>query len=161
MRSQTNPIGEIVWWSFFLSLGIWGQRFLPGIDVLVIGLLIALQEGKIRCILWLLPVIILLQEGMGGVPFGSALLWYGGVILLFCLGRWLFEAENFLFMFLLSLCLGGLHYALSDMMASLQRMHIPNRLLVDDSILQALFVPFAWGLAQWFRKRFMNNAHTF
>lgn len=151
---------DIIWWVIFIIAAIWMQQMLPGIDALIIGLIIALQEGRVSRIAWLLPVIILLQEGMGTLAFGTTILWYGCTIAMFFMGRWLFEVENFLFVFLLSTCLGLLHYVLSDMMASLQKLDLANRQLVDDSILQALFIPLTWRLTQLLRKRFMANANT-
>lgn len=150
---------DVFWWVLFLLTGIWLQQLLPGIDALVIGLIIVLQEGRLARLLWLLPAIILLQEGMGTLAFGSSLLWYGSTIALFYMGRWLFEVENFLFVFLLSACLGLLHYLISDMMASLQNLDLPLRQLMDESILQALFIPPTWRAALELRRRFVPDAH--
>lgn len=143
---------NIIWWVAFLVVSICLQQLLPGLDVLVIGLIIALQEGKPIQLLWVLPVLILMQEGMGTLAFGTSLLWYAVVIVLFHVGRWLFEAENFYFVFLLSACLGTVHFFLIQMMASLQDIVLPIADLRDESILQALFIPFAWRLAHLVRK---------
>ena len=40
------------------------QAAVPGLDVLTVGLIILLQERDYKNMLWLLPVFILLQEGM-------------------------------------------------------------------------------------------------
>lgn len=150
---------DALWWTSFLMAGIWMQQLLPGIDALIIGLIIALQEGRIARLLWVLPTIILLQEGMGTLAFGSTLLWYGATIALFYMGRWLFEVENFVFVFLLSACLGLVHYLISDMMASLQNLELPLRQLMDESILQALFIPPTWRAALELRRRFVPDEH--
>ena len=96
--------------------------------------------------LWLLPLFVLLQEGMGTREFGGVIVWYAAVIALFKLGRWLFEVENFIFIFLLSACLGAAYYGVAWLMAPLQNLafNVPDEL--DKSLIQALFLPFAWRL---------------
>ena len=94
----------------------------------------------------LLPVFILLQEGMGTRPFGAVIVWYAAVILLFKMGRWLFEVENFIFVFLLSACLGAAYYAIAWLMAPLQNLPFDVQGTLDTSLIQAIFVPFAWRL---------------
>lgn len=137
---------HIGWWLCFITLAICAQALAPGLDVLVVGLIILLQEKDWRGMLWLLPLFILLQEGMGTRPFGSIIIWYAATIVIFKLGRWLFETENFLFIFLLSACLGGAYYAVSWLMAPLQDLAFNVEDTLDKSLLQAIFMPFAWRL---------------
>ncbi len=144
---------NIVWWGLFLSLGIMLQQALPGLDVLIVGLILALQERSSLQTAWLLVVLILIQEGVGSLDFGASVLWYGVVIVLFFLGRWLFETENFLFVFLLSSCIGAGHFAVMWIMCALQYIPVNIPALLDESVLQALFIPFAWKLAGYSRRR--------
>ena len=143
---------NIVWWGLFLGLGIWMQQMLPGIDVLVIGLILALQERDPLQLGWVFFILILLQEGVGSLDFGATLLWYATVIVFFYLGHWLFETENFLFVFLLSACIGAGHFAIMWMMCFLQYIPVDDAALLDESILQALFIPFAWKIASFSRR---------
>lgn len=108
---------NIVWWLCFIVLAVGLQALAPGLDVLAAGLIILLQERDYKNMLWLLPLFLLLQEGMGTRVFGAAIVWYAAVIALFKLGRWLFEVENFIFVFLLSACLGAAYYAVAWLMA--------------------------------------------
>ena len=91
-------------------------------------------------------MFILLQEGMGTRPFGAVIVWYAAVILLFKMGRWLFEVENFIFVFLLSACLGAAYYGVAWLMSPLQNLPFDVQGTLDRSLIQAIFVPFAWRL---------------
>ncbi|MBO5491515.1 MAG: hypothetical protein J6N67_03805 [Desulfovibrio sp.] len=137
---------NILWWVAFMICAIAAQAAVPGVDVLTAGLLLLLQERDYRNMLWLLPVFILLQEGMGTREFGTAIVWYATVILLFKIGRWLFEAENFVFIFLLSACLGAAYYGVAWLMAPLQDFAFNMQEAMNASLMQAIFLPLAWRL---------------
>ena len=96
-----SKLRSLVWWLCFMAGAIVLQAAVPGLDVLTVGLIILLQERDYKNMLWLLPLFILLQEGMGTRPFGAVIVWYAAVVLMFKMGRWLFEVENFIFVFLL------------------------------------------------------------
>lgn len=134
------------WWLCFMVLAICAQALVPGVDVLVVGLIILLQEKDWRGMLWLLPLFVLLQEGMGTRPFGSIIVWYAATVVIFKLGRWLFETENFLFIFLLSACLGAAYYGVVWLMAPLDNVPFNVEDTLDKSLLQAIFMPFAWRM---------------
>lgn len=141
------------WWLCFIILAICVQALAPGLDALVVGLIILLQERDWRGMLWLLPLFVLLQEGMGTRPFGAVIVWYAATIVIFKLGRWLFETENFLFIFLLSACLGATYYGVAWLMAPLQDIAFNVEDSLDKSLLQAIFMPFAWRLLKATRYR--------
>lgn len=133
-------------WACFIILAICVQALAPGIDVLVVGLVILLQEDDYRGMLWLLPLFVLLQEGMGTRPFGAIIVWYAAVIVLFKLGRWFFDAKNFIFIFILSACLGATYFAVAWLMAPLQNLVFNVEDTLDKSLVQAVFMPFAWRM---------------
>lgn len=135
---------NLAWWLCFIALAICVQTLAPGLDVLVVGLIILLQEDDYRDMLWLTPLFILLQEGMGTRPFGAMIIWYAATVAIFKVGRWLFETENFLFIFLLSACLGGAYFLVAWMMAPLQNITFNVQDTLDKSLIQAIFMPFAW-----------------
>ena len=87
---------NICWWIFFMATAVCLQALVPGLDVLAVGLIILLQERDYKNMLWLLPLFVLLQEGMGTREFGGSSSGTAAVIALFKLGRWLFEVENFI-----------------------------------------------------------------
>ncbi len=141
-----SALRDILWWLCFLAVAVGIQAAVPGLDVMAVGLIILLQERDYKNMLWLLPSFILLQEGMGTRVFGGVIVWYAAVIMLFRMGRWLFEAENFLFIFLLSACMGGAYYAVAWLMAPLQDLPFNTHDILDKSLIQAIFIPFAWKL---------------
>jgi hypothetical protein len=143
---------NLLWWIGFFYAGICLQNALPGLDVLVIGLLIALQERQGVRLAWLLAALVLVQEGCGSLAFGASILWYPAVVVLFHIGRRLFEIENLLFMFLISFCMGLAHIGIILLMAALQATPVDVSVLLDEGILQALFVPVAWRFAGFTRR---------
>ena len=76
------------------------------------GLVILLQERDYKNLCWLLPLFVLLQEGIGTSPFGATIVWYALVCLLYRLLRWLLGLGNFFLVLLLSICLGGACFGL-------------------------------------------------
>ena len=141
-----STLRDVIWWLCFLAAAVGIQAFVPGLDVMTVGLIILLQERDYKNMLWLLPLFILLQEGMGTRVFGGVIIWYIAVIVLFRMGRWLFEAENFLFIFLLSACLGAAYFGVAWLMAPLQDLPFNFQDTLDKSLIQAIFIPFAWKL---------------
>lgn len=140
-----NP-AAIAFWTVFTACGIWLQSLIPGVDFLAPGLILALQQEKWTVTIWLGLAWLFIQEGTGSLAFGTGLLWYGVLTALYYLGHWLFEAKNFLFMFILGASLGLSHLLLTQVMAVLQDWTIPPERLIIEGILQALIFPVEWGL---------------
>lgn len=151
---------NILWWMAFFVLGLALQQSLPGTDVLVAGLFIALQERRLMQIGLVLLVLILIQEGVGTLDFGTSLLWYLIVITLFFVGRWMFETENWLFVLLISGCLGAAHYGVLWVMMRLQYIPVDTTRLLDESILQALLTPFIWQFCMVARRWVVSNENN-
>ena len=143
-----------VWWGVFLFLAITLQRLLPGVDFLLVGFLVTLQERRYADLVWVLPLLIVLQEGMGTQEFGVALLWYVVVAAIFFLGRWLFDIENFLYAFLSSACLAVCYFSVVFLMSPLYATHVDTNRLLDESVYLALLLPLGWKLAQFTREWF-------
>ena len=143
---------NIAFWLFFLVAGVWAQRFLPGVDMLAPGILVSLQEKRFAQTLWLTLIAIFIQEGVGALNFGVAILWYVSVFIVYFIGRWLFEAENILFILLLGLCLGGVHFGLLSSMQILQGLSAGRASLPVESLLQVIVFPSAWWIVKYFRK---------
>ncbi len=143
---------NILWWAVYIGVAIVLQASVPGIDFLLPGFILAIQERNPFQFLWLAGIFILLQEGMGSMAFGGVLLWYSLTVLLFFIGQNLFEGESFLFIFLLSGCLGVAHYAVFSTMAGLQDMPVDANLLMEESVFQALLTPFVWRFARFVRR---------
>ncbi|MFR7887805.1 MAG: hypothetical protein ACLU4B_04995 [Bilophila wadsworthia] len=123
---------NILWWVAFFVFGLALQQALPGTDVLVAGLFLALQERRPFQLAVVLLALILVQEGVGTLDFGTSVLWYLLVITLFFIGRWMFETENWLFVLLLSGCIGLAHYGVIWLMTRL-RLFLRRQLLDKHS----------------------------
>ena len=149
---------NVLWWLIFICLGVFLQAGFSGLDFLLPGLIIAIQERRAVQLIWVLLIFTVLQEGMGSMAFGSTLLWYMSTMILFYLGYSLFEVENFLFIFLLSGCLAAVHIGIMHLMAELQNLPLNNNRLIEESVYQALVTPFIWRIAQMSR-RLLNHAH--
>ncbi|MDR2055091.1 MAG: hypothetical protein LBQ10_04390 [Desulfovibrio sp.] len=135
---------DLCWWLVFAMTAVVMQALFPGLDVFVAGLLILLQERDYKNMLWLVPLFILLQEGMGTRLFGGTVLLYMTTAVFFRLGQWLFEVESFLFVVLLSAALIVPYYALDWLMAPLQNLAFNMDDTLDKCLFQALFLPCAW-----------------
>ena len=107
-----QAVRNIFWWLCFVALGICVQSLVPCLDALVVGLVILLQERDYKNLCWLLPLFVLLQEGIGTSPFGATIVWYALVCLIYRLLRWLLGLGNFFLVLLLSICLGGACFGL-------------------------------------------------
>ena len=151
---------NIIWWAFFLSLGLVVENLLPGADVLLIGLIIALQEGKIAQIIWVFLAVILLQEGVGTLAFGSSILSYTAIVLIFYAGRALLEQENILFVLMVAASAGIGHYVFTEAMAALQNISLPGQRLAMESFIQVLILPPLWILAFALRGKMVPHAQN-
>jgi len=140
------------WWGVFLFPAITLQRLLPGVDFLLVGLLVTLQERRYTDLFWVLPLLVILQEGMGTREFGVVLLWYVVVSAAFLLGRWLFDVGNFLYTFLFSACLAACYFAVVFLTSPLYAVPVDMHRLLDESVHLALLLPLCWKLAHFTRK---------
>lgn len=150
---------SIAFWTFFTLAGIWLENVIPGVDFLAPGFILAMQEEKWPVSVWLGLIWLFIQEGTGSLAFGTGLLWYGLLAGLYFFGHWLFEARNFLFMFILGLCLGTMHFLLINVMSILQDWIVPAQRLAMESILQTLIFPVEWGLIYLIHQHLPENAH--
>ncbi len=145
---------NIAWWVIYTGIAVLLQASafpLPRLDYLLPGLILALQERRVAQFIWVATCFLLIQEGLGSFGFGGAFLSYALTVGLFFVGSWLFEVESFLFIFLLSACLGLSHYLVFSTMADLQNIPINTQNLLDESVFQALITPFVWRLAYFTR----------
>ncbi len=133
-----------LWWIAFIIGAVLTQKNYPGLDFLILGFLILLQEEDLKQFFILSPILLLLQESVSTFPFGSYLMWYFSAIVLIFLSKWLFEVENFLFMFLFSSTLSFIHLGIFMLMSRLQGIDYNLENLMDISVIQALIMPLIW-----------------
>jgi len=147
-------------WVLFTVTGIWLQRFVPGVDFLAPGLVICLQDRRPRLAVWLALAWLVLQEGMGSMAFGPGVLWYGFLLVAYLAGRWLFEARNLLFMFIIGASMGLWHVALVQMMGTLQGLEPSMQRVALESIFQAAVFPAQWAAASALHERWVPHEHA-
>ncbi len=136
----------VLWWIGFTCAAVWLQTLLPGVDFLAAGFILSLQEERPTVSVWLAMAWLFIQEGSGSLAFGTGILWYGFLAAVFYFGHWFFEAKNFVFMIILGVCLGCMHFVLTHTMAILQDWYIVSDRIVVESLLQATLFPMEWGL---------------
>ncbi len=154
------PFLNLLWWFGYLIVGLWLQLKLPGLDALLPGFLVALQEKRWQQTTWFLLVCLLIQEGTGTLSFGSSVLWYGGVILLFHIGVWFFVTNSLFFIVLLSGGIGVLYAVLQYALGSLQNMTLPLERIIEQAFAQAMLIPPLWGIAYLTRKKAIRHAES-
>lgn len=147
----------ILWWATYIAGALIVQQHVPGVDALVPGFLLSLQEKKNWQSFWLFCAFVLIQEGSGSLTFGSAILWYGGQICLFHMSQRFFVADNVVFVFMLSASLSVYHFFLTWLMCSVEKLPLDYSLLVRESLIQAAVIPAIWGLAYFTRPKAALN----
>lgn len=144
-----------MWWAAFTAIGIIIQVNLGlGIDILVAGLIISLQEQRRAQTCWLIICWVILQEGVSDLAFGTTVLWYVGTVVLFYMCNRLFEARSYLFIILLCIVLGAWHGLLMTMMASMQDYAIMINRVAWENLVQAVIILPVWLIAYKLRGRF-------
>ncbi|SKA80121.1 hypothetical protein [Desulfobaculum bizertense] len=136
----------VLWWILFTFVCIWCQFFIPGVDFFAPGLVLMMQEQRLRYGVWFVLVWILVLEGTATIAFGSSLLWYAMLVFLFWLGRKVFESTNFLFIILLGAVMGLWHVGLFEMMGQLQNLSISRSRLISQGLVQSVAFVAEWLL---------------
>jgi len=154
-----NNVTAVLWWGAYTLLGVWAQRFVPGVDFLAPGIVLSMQEQGGPRTVWLAVIWVLLLEGTGNLPFGYGVAWYGLLAVFYIMGRWLFEARSLLFVCLLGIGLGVLHPLLIYFLASLGNLAVPMETAFVEGALQAATFPVIWlALDKFFPKGLRQDA---
>ena len=139
------------WWLCYAFAAISMQAALPGLDFLLPGFILALQERRLFQTLFIGTVFMMAQEGMGSMAFGGTLLWYAVAAMAYAMACNLFQGRSFLFILLLSILLAGVRYVIFGFLANLQDIPWEPARLLDECFMQAVFMPFIWALASALR----------
>ena len=150
-------LANIFFWLSLTALAIIIEMYLPKIDAMVPILILLLQERNYKTMLWLLPIFILLQEGLGTRFFGGSIVWYVLICTLFKIGERFFDTATFMFVFFLSAATGFAYYLLNLLWAPLQNFEVQIQQLIDSSLLQAIFIPVGWLIVKRFRPHEEEN----
>jgi len=158
---STNSLLTLLWWALYTILGVSAQKIVPGVDFLAPGIVLSMQEEEGHRTVILAVAWILLLEGMGNLPFGYGLAWYGLLVSFYFVGRWLFEARSFLFMVLLGVGLGVLHPVLIYSLSRLGNLSVQVYPTLIEGAVQAIVFPIVWMLAdQLFPKRLRQDVKS-
>lgn len=144
---------RLLWWGAYIIGALIVQQSIPGVDALMPGFLLALQEKNFRQSAWLFLLFVLIQEGSGNITFGGAILWYMGQVFFFRRCQRLLSSDNILFVFMLALILGAYHGALRWFMCAVQNVPVDYTNLVRESMIQVIIIPVIWGLAHFIRPK--------
>lgn len=145
------------WWICYASMGIALQALMPGLDFLLPGFILALQERNYAQVSAVGAFFVLLQEGMGSMSFGGTLLWYALAAIAFYVGSVLLQGTGFLFVTLFGILLCCAHYGIFVLLSTLQDIPWQPSLLFDECLFQALFTPVVWLAAAMLRKRAVHE----
>lgn len=157
---QNSALRPAIWWTFFTAMCIWIQSFISGIDCFGPAVLVLMHLQRYREAVWLTPVWILINEGVGSLAFGCSLLWFGGLILTFLFLCQFLSSSNIIFLLSLSLLAGVGQSGIIVLMASLQEIIIPFERIVVQGILSAFLFPVLWfGMLTAF-KRWGRSSHV-
>ncbi len=117
---------------------------MPGTDFFTPGLVVFVQFGFLNAAFWLGCLWMLLLEGTGNLAFGTIILFYAGLAMVYSLASIFFEARNILFMALLFLFLAVFQKALVLVMAGMQDLGQSVRMDAES-----VFVQFAVHFILW------------
>ena len=139
-------MAELFWWIAYTVCGIWIQALVPGVDCFGPALLLCLQTGRNRSAFWLALPWVLLQEGSGSLPFGTALLYYGGLIYFFFGTRPYIDVESPVFILLCSLFAGIWHFVALQALTSLQGIQTLEQQILFQSLRLTVAFLILWAL---------------
>ena len=143
---------NVFWWVAFLVFGIVCQLYVPGLDALLTAVLLVTQERDYKTMVWLLPAIVLLQEGMGTLFFGSSVFTILAVIGLYRLASAIPVATRGFSHLLVIVGCGFFRGFFGWFFATLQNAPADMDLLVRDGLVETLYVLVSWPLLTVLRK---------
>ena len=138
---------EFLWWALYTVCAVWIQDVIPGADCFGPALVLCLQAGRYKNVIWLAPIWILLQEGAGSLPFGSALLYYAGLVYFFFLIRAYINTSSHMYILSLSVFAGLWHLGVIHLITSLQDIQIVSQQILLQSARIAAVFPVLWAIA--------------
>ena len=153
-----HTLRNALWWTCFLCLSIVLQVHITRLDALIVGVIIVTEERDYRTMVWLLPLIVLLQEGMGTQHFGASVLMLAAFFALYRAGRGIENASPALFVLVISLGLGCARGFLDWLFCALQAYPFSPEGALHDAIVQAVYTPLAWLFFARLRRRYRHDS---
>ncbi len=131
-------------WIVFLMAGIVLQAALPGIDALLLGVILLIEERDWRTMVWFVPAMVLLQEGTGTQDFGGTVMLIGLCVFLHRLCQPIAQASRLGFSLFFCPLMGGLFMFTNWFIATLEGLPAPMEDIVFTGLAET-----AWLLAGW------------
>lgn len=147
-----SGFANVCWWLTFTCVGIVVEMVFPRIDALATACILLMQERGYKTLFWLMPLFVLLQEGLGTRNFGGSIVWYTVIFLFFRLGERFFTCDTLLFVIFLAAACGCAYYGINLLLAPLQDLEVDVQSLLDASLLQALYLPISWCICKYLRR---------
>lgn len=117
-----------------------------------------LQLGSLKPAIWAGLAWMLIQEGTGGLAFGSMILFYIGLGTFFYIGRFFLEVNNILFTILIFLFLSFFQMMTVSIMASLQGLRLSGFFTIEGFLTQAGIYFLVWLVTyNLFKKYFVHE----
>ena len=129
------------------------EMYIPRIDTLIVIVLLLLENREYKTLVCMLPLILLIQEGMGTQHFGASILFLAAVFALYRLLGELYQASTVFFISVLSLGLGVTRLSLNWLFSTLQGYPFDSVEALHEGLLQALYIPVAWAVIPYCRQR--------
>lgn len=145
-----------IWWTCFIAISLVVQVNLHRLDALIVGIIIVTEERDYRTMVWLLPLILLLQEGMGTQHFGAYVLMIAAFFALYRLCSDIASASPALFVLAIAIGIGASRGALDWLFCALQDYPFSPDTTLHTCILQAIYTPLAWLFFARLRRRFRH-----
>lgn len=145
-------------WILFTCAAVWAQYFFPATDFFSSGLVVMLQFGLYKPVLFAGLVWMLIQEGTGGLAFGTMILFYLSLLAFFYLGGFFLEVRNIFFTMFLLLFMALFKIWIVSAMASLQDFVLSGQYSFEDFLVQAGVYFLVWMIIfNLYRKYFTNE----
>ncbi len=135
-----------LWWITFLMACIVLQVVLPGIDALLLGVILLIEEREWRTMVWYVPAMVLLQEGIGTQAFGGTVMLIGLCVFLHRLCQPIAQASRAGFSLFFCLLMGGLLMFTDWFIATLEGLPASMEDLVFYGLAETVYLLIGWTL---------------
>lgn len=129
------------------------EMYIPRIDALIVVVLLLVENREYKTLVCMLPLILLIQEGMGTQHFGAEIIFLAAFFALYRLLGELYASSTFFFISILSLGLGATRLSLNWLFSTLQGCPFDSVGALHEGLLQALYIPAAWAVISYCRQR--------
>ncbi len=127
---------KILWSLLYVVISVWVQKIFPNwcLDLLLPFLIALLELEEIYLLVGILPLWIVIQEGVGILPFGTSILIFVILLIFYKAYKTFFSFTNILFVLIFSLTTVICHALVLIMVLIVQELQINYHFLVLKEI---------------------------